>query len=93
MADESDKIDLERLRQQNAPLAKTLSMLVDSGTRRDSNFQIAEDLSLGIFARDESTELGAAFKELEDSIPGELTAEGRKDLQRRLQQQLGEAGT
>ncbi len=68
-----------------------LDRFAETGTKRDNKFQIAEDLSIALFARDESTDIGAAFKELEDTLPRDLTAQSRKELQRQLVEQICEA--
>ena len=62
------RIDPDKLRQNNPPLAEVLDEFVASKTVRDEPTMFAKDLARTIEARDPNSRLADALKKLEDHL-------------------------
>lgn len=92
-----DRVDLKRLLETNPSLGELIDVITQSNTWRDNPKAIAEDLSIGLKARDRQSEIGDAFSRFEDSLEQlgtelDATSLTRKELAERLEREIkGEA--
>lgn len=62
------RIDLESLKQRNAPIARVISEFVSSSTYRDNPDDLAQKIELVLTARDDNSELAKALDELKKEL-------------------------
>lgn len=70
--DEKGRLDLERLRRSNVPLAEVLDEFMEAKTDRDDIGATAKDLARSVAARDPSSDLGKALSALEEEMADSL---------------------